>query len=52
MVYDHLDGQSVVDIDEESVGSLPIKAGRVHSSYGLYEGCEVTVFAETAKDFK
>ena len=48
MVDDHLDGQSIVDIHEESVDgivALGLNGGCVHSGNGSQEGSIVGIFA-------
>ncbi len=47
MVYDHLNGQSIVDIHEEGVGIVTVQSTQVHRGNALYEGSVITIL--TAK---
>lgn len=45
VVNDHLDGQCIVDIDEEGVGLIAIKPSSIHLGQSTNEGGEVCIFA-------
>ncbi len=47
MVYDHLNGQSIVDIHEKGVGIVTVQSTQVHRGNALYEASVITIL--TAK---
>ena len=46
MVYDHLDGQGVVDVHEEGVHSDVIKGADIHFANGINEGSVILILTE------
>ncbi len=43
VVYDHLNGKSIVDIHEEGVGIVIVQTTQVHLGNTLYEGSVVPI---------
>ena len=50
MVYDHLDGQGVVDVHEEGVHSDVIKGADIHYANGINEGSVIPILTENTSN--